>query len=699
MPRIPFIESEVSAGGVPDLAMRRPNAAFAELGQSAAQAESLLTQIAEQEAAIDGAAALADFKVARAKRQIELRTTTKTPETLTATALADFDEQAEKLVSAYDNPRLQVFLGERLREARTQEAIESNQWAAGALVQRRELKANEALNKFANIVNSAPSKFEEALADVDAMIDASDLPLPSADALRTKARGALSRSAVYGQVETNPAGILKELQGGKWDDYLDNDAKISAVNAAQAEIKRRASEARANEAQARAELAQDAIDLAQSDLLSRRMTGKGVDQEQMKVIRAGFTDKQWERYQSSAAKADTIFKVTGDMRSMTPAQIQATLDAAKPKGGEADFAERQAAYAEAAKIANDVFTARKNDPGAAAREAFPNVALAWQQVQANPTDPGHLRVAIKRTLAAQEAMGIPADRRKPLPAQFAAAVAGEIRGAPPDEAAKKLADYQAMFGANWKSVVGQLAPQLDSNAAVAVTLKPNTAAILLETSRVAAPGGKPGAGINDLRRTLGVKASGDQSIADIIANDDDFIDFRRAMARRGRGDTTGIAWAEATEVLALGLMQREGISYTEAAERALKETVRDKHNFGRVNAVPFATPKAIDADQVERGARTIMAQLKGDGLDLPAGVPGALSQDTRDQYLGAVRRDGYWVTRPDGLELWAGDAPVTRNGNPIRATWEVLTGTASATPGPRPMTEQERRQRFQIKGE
>jgi hypothetical protein len=253
MPRIEDLGGQVGAPGAVDYAPARPNQAFANLERQAAGAEAVLEQAADHDAALEGASALAEFRAARAKRQIELRTQATDPATFTESALADFDEQAEKLVSAHDNERVQMFLEQRLVDARAGEEIDSAGWAAETIVKRRAQKTIDTVGKFANIVQSSPGQFKSALDDVDAMIDAAGLPLDMADRQRSAARAQLARSAVYGQIETNPGGVLKQLQGGQWDAYLDPDNKIAAVNAAQGEIKRRESEARANAAAAQAD--------------------------------------------------------------------------------------------------------------------------------------------------------------------------------------------------------------------------------------------------------------------------------------------------------------------------------------------------------------------------------------------------------------------------------------------------------------
>jgi len=554
-------------------------------------------------------------------------------------------------------------------------------------ITRRTGQAEQMLNSWGNIIATDPSQFKKGWEQSGAVLGGLQLPTEVKQKLEIARRG-LASQAISKMSETDPGRVIRELDAGQWNEYLDADDRKGLYNSAQREQKQRISEAKAKAAVARAENFQDAADLAQSDLLARRMTGKGVDAKGLATIRAGFTDKQWEKYQSTAAKMDATFKVTGDMRSQSYAEIQQTLQKSKPSlaadgTAPADYADQVAAHNEAQKIAADILNDRKNDPASAARDAFPDVTLAWQQQNDNPSDPGHLRVAIRKTLAAQSAMGIAADKQKPLPAQMAASIAGEIRGAPPDRAAQLLQDTAAKFGADWRKVYSQIAPQLDANSAVAATLSPNMAAVLLEASRTAGASGKAGSGVDELRKSLGVPASGVGSATAIIAEDEDFKDFRRAMFFKGQGGTVGVKWAEGTETLAVALKARNGISIEEATQTAIKETVTSKYNFGRVNSVPFVTPKHVDAGAAEASARQIMQTFKGDDVDLPRPLDGAVPvADTRGAYVDAIRRDGYWITTTGnkGLELWVGGAPVTHKGQRITRTWDQLSDVSIAPP-------------------
>jgi hypothetical protein len=590
----------------------------------------------------------------------------------------DFDADMAKRRAAAPSANAARYLDIEAPALKTDFVTDARVDADKYLVQKNFTGLVSGVEAARGLVFNSPGTFAKTYAEQKTLIDSIKMPVE----LRTKMDlhlKELGASAVQGMIENgNPYEAAKQLKGGAWNKYVDPDRLAALTNQAQSEIKRREAEARANQAAARAEASIDASELMRDDIMSRQATGQGVKPEDVARIKAGLTDKQWEKYQSAAAKADAVYKLTGDLRTKSLVEIQNTIEAARPKAG-AGFAEQQAAYEAAQAVAKSEIARRKADPASAVREAFPRVNLAWDQANANPSDPGQTRVAIKRTLAAQETLGIPSDQRKPLPAQVALSIAGDIRGAPAAKAAAKVKEYAEFYGENWPTVFRQISGNLDANTLWATTLDDkNKAAILLETSRTAGPDGKPGSGVPALRKALGVPDRGAGSLTTAIAADDDVRNLAIAMSRRGGGGSTAISINGAAETLALGLMQRNGTAASAAVDSAVKALVRDKYNFGRVNGVPFVTPKTVDADTAERGARKLQSDLKGDGLDLPFADPGALDKDTREQYVSAIKRNGYWVTLPGnkGLELWAGDAPVTRYGRPIQATWDVLTGVA-----------------------
>lgn len=617
---------------------------------------------------------------ARSKRWAEGADLSNLPDQVTT----EFDTDLNKRRAAAPSKNAAKYLDLAAPDLRVGFRSQAREDADKYLVTKNFTGLVDNVEKARGLVFNNPGTFAKSYAEQKTLIDSVKMPTE----LRAKMDAHLKElgsSAVQGMIENgNPYQAAKELKSGAWNNYLNPDRLASLTNAAQGEIKRREAEAKANQAQARAEASIDAAQLIQSDIIGRQTLGKGVSVDDQARIRAGLTDKQWEKYQAEAKRADAVYSLAGDLAKKSNVEIQETLAKSVPKlnadgTAPADLGDQQAAYKIAQGIAQNVMAKRKADPAAAARDAVTNVQWGWEAYANNPED-GNLRVAIKRSLAAQASMGIPADQQKPLPAQMALAIAGDIRSAPAEKAAAKLKEQAAHFGENWPKVFSQIAPHLDANSMWATTLDDkNMAAILLETSRMAGADGKAGSGVRSLRQSLGVPESGVGSLKDMIAQDDDVRDLMTAMSRRGGGGSTAITSGTAIETLATGLMQRNQSSASEATAAAIKAVVTDKYNFGRVNGVPFVTPKAIGADNAEMGARAVLAKIKGDGLDLPGADPGAINADTRAQYVSAVQRNGYWVTLPGnkGLELWAGDAPVTRNGQRMAYTWDQLRARSS----------------------
>lgn len=436
----------------------------------------------------------------------------------------------------------------------------------------------------------------------------------------------------------------------------------------------------------RAEYAQDAQDLMQSDIASRAATGIPVvtpGSEAEATMRAGMTPRQWDAYQSRAEKADMLFRATGDMRTQTNGEIAGALETMKPKGGEEDFASRQAVYTEAVRIAQDQLKLRNTDPGRAVQEGFAPVREAWAAYQQVRT-PETLQAALKVSQSAQTAIGIEAPRQRLMPDALARDVAAQITGAAPGASYEALQAKAQAFGTFWPNAIRQMGKLLPP-AYLTAAIMPNaqSAALMIETSRQDQA---------KLRHAIGLPDSGDQSLAHMIGQDPRMMDLRQSLAQRSGGIGTGQAVQAATESLALGIMATHGYGpgrASEAVEEAISRTVTDKYQTGKVNDMPFRVPANKPLDPIQDGAVSLQQNLKGEDLDIPPGFapPGMAPSDIRSQWLASVRSTGYWVTNDDatGLILYndapgRGFAPVTSGGKPIERTWDQLQGQGIQAP-------------------
>lgn len=541
----------------------------------------------------------------------------------------------------------------------------SMSYEADARITRRVGQTEQMLNDWGNIIATDPGQFKAGWDETGAVISELKVPTEVKQKLDLARRG-LAENALNTMSEKAPGRVISELDSGAWNDYLDADRRKVIYNSAQSNQKRIIAEAKAAQAVQRAELAQEATDLALSDIQSRRLTGKPVDDPQAQaVIKAGFTARQYEKYQSAVSKADTIFQATGDMRKLPTAELFATVEKLKPVGGEEDFAERMAAYSEAAKIASDVVNDRKKDPGASVRESFPSVMQRWQNYEANP-HPAHLRDALKASKAAQDALGIPENQQRLMPDSMARNIAQQIASAPPDKAHAMLQGQAQTFGPYWSKAFRQMSKVLDPNTKVAAIIDdPASASLLIATSRQ-----DP----SKLRKSLDVPTSGDKSITNMIATDDRMKDFRASASQLPGGGKNADDLYAATEVLALGYMQSRGMQAGEATEAAIKATLDDKYTFGYTNSRPFHVQRGRDVRVIEKGAQRSLETLTADGLSI-GGPPGSLPKENADAALSAIKRNGYWATNhgATGLILFnERGAPVLKNGRPIEMTWSDL---------------------------
>lgn len=548
----------------------------------------------------------------------------------------------------------------------------SMSYEADARITRRVGQTEKMLNDWGNVIATDPGQFKAGWEETGAVISSLKVPTEVKQKLDLARRG-LAENALNTMSEKAPGRVISELDSGAWNDYLDADRRKVIYNSAQSNQKRLISDAKAAQAMQRAELAQDAADLALSDIQSRRLTGKAVDDPQAQaVIKAGFTPRQYEKYQAAVSKADTIFQATGDMRKLPTAELFATVEKLKPQGGEEDFADRMAAYSEAAKIASDVLNDRKKDPGASVRESFTNVMQRWQNYEANP-HPAHLRDALKASKAAQDSLGIPENQQRLMPANMARGIAQQIASAPPDQAHKALQQQAEAFGPYWSKAFRQMSKVLDPNTKVAAIIDdPGSASLLIATSRQ-----DPA----KLRKSLDVPSSGDKSITNMIASDDRMRDFRASASQLPGGGKNADDLYSATEVLALGYMQSRGMNAGEATEAAIKATLDDKYQFGYTNSRPFHVQRGRDVRKVEAGAKHALETLTPDGLSV-GGPPGSLSQENAAAVVSAIKRNGYWATNhgATGLILFnERGAPVLKNGKPIEMKWEQLERVKAPT--------------------
>ncbi len=533
-------------------------------------------------------------------------------------------------------------------------------------VNKRVADIGEIIDQSRNQLFTNPSSFPKIYAENKHLIDGLDLPIEIKSRLQEQLKG-LGASAVQGMIENgNPYAAASQLKAGAWNNYIDPDRLGALTNMAQSEVKRREAEAKANAAMARAEASNDAQDLMRSDLISRQLGGKPLGLEDQSRIKAGLTPKQWEKYQSLAAKADTVFQATGDLRTLPQSEVLSAVEKLKPTYGTVEAADQQAAYEQAQTIAAATLKRRASDPGLEVRDSFPPVQAAWQAYEAAPSPEG-LRAALKASESAQIALGIPPSQRKLMPEALARNIAGRIADADPQKAGQELKATADQFGPFWNWAFRQISPKLDPALRVAATVDDDAARTrLINASR------KP---ISDLKRVAGVT---DNDIAESIAQDHRFQSFVQAVGGYDAGVGASTDVARAAEIQALGYMTTNRMDKGAAANKAIEDLL-GKYQFARVNGRSFVAPQDVDVDLVENQASALLRNIDASKFDLPAAPRRTVATETRAQFQSSLRRNGYWATSPGlkGLMLFGptGNA-VTQNNQPVVMTWDEIAKVA-----------------------
>lgn len=423
----------------------------------------------------------------------------------------------------------------------------------------------------------------------------------------------------------------------------------------------------------RAEYAQDAQGLMQSDIQSRMMTGQPISQVGQDTIRLGLTPKQYEAYQAKVKLADMVFKATGDLSTKTDAEIIQTVNNLLPQGGGDDYADRMQTYKVAKSMADQAIAIRRADPASAVLKNFQPVQYAFETYRRSPNDPGSAQQFVKKSLAAQESLGLYGTQQKALPKAMADGIAAEISNPNAQAAAASIAKYENVFGKYWDDVFRQVNPKMDPAVKVASTMTDQAArTILIDASR------RPKA---DLLKLTGTKEA---DLANYIISDPTFSDYFSSMRPYGGNSSAVTDMATAVQTLALGYMVSKGVDVGTAVNSAITDTL-GHYRFANVNGQAFMTPDTVDPKAAETSGRNLLNRIDTKQIDMPPDVdPGVPLRDRQVSWERQIRENGQWVTAPGmtGVQLYVNGAQMTRYGRPITYTWEQLLSGEGMTSEP-----------------
>jgi hypothetical protein len=281
MASIPILNQQIGPGlgSVSSLPQNRTGGMGGRtLATEADRAEEWLTKVAEQDAAMEGAALLSKFRVDAETARERLQSTAQTPDDFTKIALKEFDTMSGDFLKNVPNKRAASFVEQRLTDVRAQYALNSLQWETGARNQRRALMVEDTLNSMGARVLKNPNDYDTALQEWDDAITASGVPIDVADKMRRNGKDQLAVSLAQGMIRRNPFQALQSLQTDARFTTLDPDKLESLIRSSESAIQHKA--AMADHAAAQSER-------------NRRLMGDQVSKEGWDLLSKGQMTEEW----------------------------------------------------------------------------------------------------------------------------------------------------------------------------------------------------------------------------------------------------------------------------------------------------------------------------------------------------------------------------------------------------------------------
>lgn len=446
-----------------------------------------------------------------------------------------------------------------------------------------------------------------------------DTMTPDAErAAFAKSRESIIRSAVSGYVTSDRYADAEALIGsGKFDADLD-PAAIAAINA---DIKR-------GRAAARAEIR----DLATDHFASISMTGVGIPGFNARAAKI-LDGTDLSDFKAREATANKVYTLSQDFKFASVGQIEQGLATLQPKPGSTRFAEEQRSFDALVSQANRILKARTDDPAGYAMQD-PKVADAFKRAG---TEPDWLPIAVTRSLALQEQMGIPATQRRVMPAGTAKEQVAQLGQMDPERAADTMLSLQTQYGKFWPKAFGELvAEKLPPEMQILGTLDTPADSIVRKDLAQALKAG---------RKTLADNIPSDMKTEADKAVQSALDPWARLELSRGATDANVQAMRSSVELLTYTQIAR-GKDPTTAAADVVKSMVTGRYDILDSSGYAMYVPKGLGAE-VETAAEQILSSLNPADMADIGGAPSLTPDQRKAEYLKAAKR-GKWVLNESG---------------------------------------------------
>lgn len=582
----------------------------------------------------------------------------------TKKVLAEYDTAMEKMRSERSlSNELASRLAAEQSQLRTSLLNRSMAFEAQEKARKRRTDAIEYTSQASRNAFLDPASAQTELERLPEAIAALGLTGAAADEAQRVAATEIAQNTVRGLIERGHLDLARQaIKEGPVAQYISGDLAAGLTNQIQNEQRRLDAEAERK----RREAIQDArsqVSLGFADTLaSVELTGKDPGILSEKTIRAAFPDNpgQADRMIGQLRNAREYYAVRQGVALTTPAEDQATLNRLAGRVGGVNAAQTGSQLVDYQRAIAEKQKALREDPVSYLLQNSPELAAKFA---AGANDPKAFRAAVAQADQMQASLGVPSWRRNYLGKNAASQMSASLQAAQPEKAADELENMAQRYGDLWPNVLNELAGSgLNPAYAVLGRLTAPTDAVTrvnlvqaLQTPADALKKGIPETETNDLKARI----------------DSELQDFRLTFGHTGSAGRQIVA-QETDAVQKLAMYYRgQGLSVSEASQRATRELITDRFDFEGT----FRTPKGLGSE-ANRAAQTVLQNLQpGDLRPLASGNPN-VSDDYRRQATLAEARRGLWVnTSGDkGLMLIYQDGtPVYRNdGSQIRFDFNAM---------------------------
>lgn len=433
-----------------------------------------------------------------------------------------------------------------------------------------------------------------------------------------KARQSIIKSSISGLVKTDRYADAEALiASGKFDEDIDATT-LTAINA---DINRGKNAAKA---EIRA--------LANDHFASLSVTGVGISGLGDKAAKL-LDGQDLSDFRKRENTARLAFKAGQDFKFASPQEMERGLSAMAPKPGSTNFADEQRVYESLVNRAQQIVRARHNDPAGYALQD-PRVADAYERAK---SEPDWLPIAVTRSLAVQEQMGVPSTVRRVLPDGAAKGQVAELTQMDPERAADTMLSLRNQYGKYWPRVFSEMvAEKLPGEMQVLGTLDAPGDAVARRDLAAALKTG---------RKTLADNLAPEMKTEVDKALQGALDGWARLELSRGATDANVQSIRSSAEMLAYSYVAR-GKSPADAANAAAKSLVLDRYDILDSRGFSLYVPKGLGS-RVETTAGNVLDRLKAEDLADIGGAPSLTPEQRKGEYLKAARR-GRWVLNETG---------------------------------------------------